>query len=87
MSIPTLTASRWTGTHWEVPRPIYKVEWLWLGHGVEERYVVADSKAMAVRKARRKWAKQIGDSGVSAKILVPKGVKRGPYSPPKVHLK
>ena len=87
MSVPTLVVSKWTGSGWEVPRPIYKVWWLQTGRGVEERYVVADSKAMAIRKAKRKWGRQIGDSGIGASVLIPKGVKKAPYAPPKVHLK
>ena len=87
MSVPTLSASKWAGTHWVVPRPIYKVEWRQPGVGVEEKYVVADNRAMAISKSRKKWAKQIGSSGVSAKVLIPKGIKRAPYAPPKVHLR
>ena len=88
MNAPTLTASKWDTKKggWVVPRSIYKVWWMGPGMGVVEVYVVADSRPMAMRKAQRKWGKGIRLS-VGASLLIPKGVKRAPYAPPKVHLK
>ena len=88
MSAPSLTASKWDSKKmgWVVPRPIYKVWWLGPGMGVIEKYVVADRRPMAIRKAQRKWGKGIRLS-VGASLLVPKGLKRPPYASPLVHLK
>ena len=85
---PTLSASKWDSKKggWVIPRPIYKVWWLGPGMGVVEKYVVADSRPMAMRKAQRKWGKGIRLS-VGALLVVPKGLKRPPYAPPNVHLR
>ena len=85
---PTLSASKWDSKKggWVVPRPIYKVWWLGPGMGVVEKYVVADSRPMAIRKSWRKWGRALrGDIGAS--LLVPKGIRRPPYAPPNVDLK
>lgn len=87
MSAPTLSASKWVGTGWMVPRPIYSVWWLQKGRGVVGRYVVADNRAMAIRKARRAWGKQMDDGAPGAEILIPRGLRHPPYGPPKVHLR
>ena len=85
---PTLSASKWNKAKsgWVVPRPIYEVWWLSKTNSYTSVYVVADSRAVAIRKAKKRWAKLIG-SNVGAKIIMPKGLKRAPYAPPKVHLK
>lgn len=68
-------------------RPVYKVYWLGQNMGVVEKYVVADDINMAKRKARKKWNKEIGPSGVGASILFRKGYITGFYSPPNVDLR
>ena len=87
--MPNLVASTWSNKRlgWIVPRPIYKVWWLGPGMRLIEKYVVADNRAMAVSKAKRKWGKQIGGTAVGAKILISKGHKRPPYAPPMVDLR
>ena len=88
--MPNLVASTWSSKKlgWIVPRPIYKVWWLGPGMSVVEKYIVADNRAMAISKSKRKWGKQmISNSGVGAKILINKGLKRPPYAPPMVDLR
>ena len=76
---------------WVIPRPIYKVWWMDSRFGVTFKTVVADNRGMAIRKAKRKWAKHIsssppGGKGVGAKLLFRKGLRRSFYAPPSVDL-